>query len=102
MSDLKLVESNLEKIPVEIVPEMYCFGGHNVAIEPSKIKTIDVKYYEDNETRERIPLLLFEMVDGTKLTIDYETVYDARMALKNFQKRYRINHQLYQKQYHFF
>jgi hypothetical protein len=82
---MKLVTNNIKKMP--ITPTMYCFGGHNICIEMGKIKTVEQLYWYSNDG-ESIPVLMFTLKDGTKITADYESELDAKEALKYYKREF--------------
>lgn len=83
---MELVTNNIKKMP--ITPTMYCFGGHNICIEMGKIKTVEQLYWYGNNNDETIPVLMFTLKDGTKITADYETGEEAKEALKYYKRMF--------------
>lgn len=83
---MKLVTNNIKKMPV--TPTMYCFGGYNICIEMGKIKTVEQLYWYGNNNDETIPVLMFTLKDGTKISVDYETVEEAKEALKYYKREF--------------
>ena len=84
---MELVTNNIKEMPVKYTPTMYCFGGHNISIEMSKIKTVEQLYWygDDGET---IPVLMFTLKDGTKITADYESELEAKESLKYYKRMF--------------
>ena len=77
--------------PVRPVPDMFCFGGNNVAIEVSKIKSVENLYYEDYASQRYIPILYIELSDGTRITIDFDTTEEVEEAIRQYKKHCIFN-----------
>ena len=85
---MELVTNNIKEMPVKYTPTMYCFGGHNISIEIDKIKIVEQLYWYGNDCDETIPVLMFTLKDGTKITADYETEEEAKEALKYYKREF--------------
>lgn len=85
---MELVTNNIKEMPIKPTPTMYCFGGHNISIEMDKIKTVEQLYWYGNNDDETIPVLMFTLKDGTKISADYESELEAKEALKYYKREF--------------
>ena len=83
---MRLVENNVTEIPIKKIKPMYCFGGCNVSIELDKIDSIERLYWDSDD--EHIPVLMFTLKDGTKISVDYDNEQDAKEALNCYKKEF--------------
>ena len=83
---LKVVHTNVTQHSIIPNPPMYCFGGQNVCVEIGKVKKVDKFYWHDTDNDFYIPVLYFELEDGTRVSVDYATDEERDEALKTFQK----------------
>lgn len=83
---LKVVKNNnINKFPIIEMPPLFAFGGYNPCIQIDRIKKLTQSYWFGNNGTQ-IPVVIVELTDGTKLSIDYVSEEEANSAIKEFRK----------------
>lgn len=69
---------------------MFCFGGIGTSIEIDKIKGLKPLYWYGNDNSKSIPVVMVELIDGTEIAIDYETIEEVKESIKEFKKKCKL------------
>ena len=96
---LRLIKNDKEKkekIPVQLdIPQMFCFGGVNLSVQMDKIKSLEQVFWYSNEG-DSVPVLMITLNDGTKISVDFESVEKVNEAIRIFKKNFeRITERSY-------
>lgn len=88
---MELINNNSVKFPVYKNEPMYVFSGLSPAIEIHKIKSVSRTFYRYNDPFiADVACLFVELIDGTKISIDYDCEIKAEEDRKLFLKTTRI------------